>query len=48
MFFPMGSLRKLIVKQKGKKVQSRFDLIEDELYREMFVYYLTIYLLITL
>ena len=41
MFFPMGSLRKLIDKQKGKKVQSRFDLIEDELYREMFVYYLT-------
>ena len=41
MFFPMGSLRKLIDKQKGKKVQSHFDLIEDELYREMFVYYLT-------
>ena len=41
IFFPMGSLRKSIAQESGGKVQKGFQLIDNELYREMFVYYLT-------
>jgi hypothetical protein len=41
IFFPMGSLRKLIKMSKGEKVQKGFELNDNELFREMFVYYLT-------
>lgn len=41
IFFPMGSLRKFIKMSKGEKVQKGFELNDNELFREMFVYYLT-------
>jgi hypothetical protein len=41
IFFPMGSLRKSIKMNKGEKVQKGFELNDNELFREMFVYYLT-------
>jgi hypothetical protein len=41
IFFPMGSLRKDIKQRKGEKVQRDFELNDNELFREMFVYYLT-------
>jgi hypothetical protein len=37
----MGSLRKDIKQRKGEKVQRDFELNDNELFREMFVYYLT-------